>query len=143
VRYGVRLGSIGKPSGCVVRTGQSGNDIAPVINPYPILSGALRRVPDSYWPSIHNFWRVGTAIHNFNGCDSQLGTLDSQLDSQLLAGKIARMAISEQRSPFPWCVFALTFYLSCIYLTPGHFLTALYNRRDGRMYLFQFMLKVK
>ena len=38
-------------------------------------------------PSIHNFWRVGTAIHNSDRCDSQLRTLDSQLGSQLLAGK--------------------------------------------------------
>jgi len=72
------------------------------------LAGAQPLSHHSSWPSIHNFWRVGTAIHNLNGCDSQLGTLDSQLDSQLLAGKMARMAISEQRSPFPRCVFTLT-----------------------------------
>jgi hypothetical protein len=38
-------------------------------------------------PRFTTFWRVGTAIHNFYGRDSQLGTLDSQLGSQLLAGK--------------------------------------------------------
>jgi hypothetical protein len=60
------------------------------------------------WPSptirlrhrFTTFWRMGKAIHNFGRGDSQLGLLDSQLGSQLLAGKRARMAISEQRSPF-------------------------------------------
>src|ERR1700678_575058 len=50
-------------------------------------------------PSIHNFLADG------NG-DSQVGPPDSQLDSQLLAGKRARMAISQQRSPFSRCIFS-------------------------------------
>src|SRR6267378_352398 len=34
------------------------------------------------------FWRVGTLIHNFGRCDSQVRGPDSHFDSQLLAGKL-------------------------------------------------------
>ncbi len=51
-------------------------------------------------PRFTTLWQVGTAIHNFARCDSQLGPLDSQLDSHLLAGEMAPMAISVARSPF-------------------------------------------
>ncbi len=34
------------------------------------------------------FWRVGTAIHNFGRCDSQVRGPDSHFDSQLLGGKL-------------------------------------------------------
>jgi hypothetical protein len=65
------------------------------------LAGSTATLPPSELATIHNFLAGG------NG-DSQLGTLDSQLDSQLLAGEMARMAISKQRSPFPRWIFTLT-----------------------------------
>ena len=50
------------------------------------------------------FQRVGTAIHKFGRCDSQLWLLDSQLHSQLLAGKSAWMVISPERWSFSRCI---------------------------------------
>jgi len=67
----------------------------------PKRPGALPLSHLSTSPRFTTLWRVGTAIHNFARCYSQLGPLDSQLDSHLLAGETAPMAISVVRSPFP------------------------------------------
>src|SRR6267378_3697097 len=67
------------------------------------------------------FWRVGTAIHNFGRCDSQLGGPDSHFDSQLLAGKwhewrsLSRDRHSHGASSPHFTSFSLTYLL-----TPPH-----------------------
>ncbi len=48
-----------------------------------------------------NFYNSLVVIHNFGRWNSQLGPLNSQLRSRLLAGRMARMV---ERAPFPWCV---------------------------------------
>ena len=56
------------------------------------------------------FRRMGKAIHNSGSCNSQLGTLDSQLHSQLLAGKSLKWrSLSRDRHSHGACVLP-TYY---------------------------------
>ena len=56
------------------------------------------------------FWRVGTLIHNFGRCDSQVQGPDSHFDSQLLAGKLLEWrSLNRDRHSHGACLPRLSF----------------------------------